>query len=49
MALIKERTRFGRRCEVALTLLRPFKNDTVFLHMPLTPFLEQEHDADDDE
>lgn len=39
MALIKGKTRFEGRCEVAHTYFRPFKNDTAFTHRPMTPFL----------
>jgi hypothetical protein len=47
MALIKAKTRFEGRCEVVHTIFRPYKNDTTFLHRPLTTFPNQEQDADD--
>jgi hypothetical protein len=49
MALIKEKTRFEGRCEVAHTLFRPFKNDIAFIHMPLPPFLDHEYGAGDND
>lgn len=49
MALIKEKTMFQGRCEVILTSFRPFKNDTTFLHRPLTPFPNVEQVDGDEE
>jgi hypothetical protein len=37
MALIKAKTRFEGRCEIAHTPFRPFKNEIGFLTRPLTP------------
>ena len=49
MALIKAKTRFEGHCEIAHTLFRPFKNEFGFLTRPLTPFLDDEEEAGDDE
>jgi hypothetical protein len=49
MALIKAKTRFEGRCEIAHTPFRPFKNDIGFLTRPLTPFPNDEEEAGDDE
>jgi hypothetical protein len=42
MALIKAKTRFEGRCEIAHTPFRPFKNEIGFLTSPLTPFPNDE-------
>jgi hypothetical protein len=39
MALIKARTRFEGRCEIAHTPFRSFKNEIAFLTRPSLPFL----------
>jgi hypothetical protein len=49
MALIKAKNRFEGWCEVVHTIFRPYKNDTAFLHRPLTTFPNQEQDVDDDD
>jgi hypothetical protein len=49
MALIHAKTRFEGRCEITHTPFRPFKNETGFLTRPLTPFLDDEEVAGDDE
>jgi hypothetical protein len=38
MSVIKEKTNFRGPCECKHKPFRPFKNDTVFLQRPLTPF-----------
>ena len=53
MSIIKAKTSFRGVCECKHTPFRPFKNDTVYLLRPLTPFPsddmeEEEHDEDDD-
>jgi len=52
MSIIKAKTSFRGICECKHTPFRPFKNDTVFLMRPLTPFPgddmdEEEHEHDD--
>jgi hypothetical protein len=49
MALIKAKTRFEGRCEIAHTPFRPFKNEIGFLTRPLTPFPDDERAAGDDD
>jgi hypothetical protein len=49
MALIKAKSRFKGRCEIAHTPFRPFKNEIGFLTRPLTPFPDDEEEARDDE
>jgi hypothetical protein len=49
MALIKAKTRFEGRCEIAHTPFRPFKNEVRFLTRPLTPFPDDEGAAGDDD
>jgi hypothetical protein len=47
MSLIKAKIRFRGVCEVKHLLFRPFKNDTAFLHRPLTPFPDVEVDEEE--
>ena len=53
MSIIKSKTSFRGVCECKHTPFRPFKNDTIFLLRPLTPFpsddMEEEPDEDDDD
>jgi hypothetical protein len=49
MALIKAKTRFEGRWEIAHTPFRPFKNEIGFLTRPLTPFPDDEEEAGNDE
>jgi hypothetical protein len=49
MALMKAKTRFEGRCEIAHTPFRPFKNEIGFLTRALTPFPDDEEEAGDDE
>jgi hypothetical protein len=49
MSLIKAETRFRGVCEVKHLPFRPFKNDTVFLARPLTPFPDVEVDERDND
>jgi hypothetical protein len=47
--LSRNKTRFEGRCDAAQTPFRPFKNETTFLTRQLTPFLDNEGVARDDE
>jgi hypothetical protein len=49
MTLIKVKTRFEGRCEIAHTHFRPFKNEIGFLTKPITPLPDDEEEAGDDE
>jgi hypothetical protein len=48
MALIKAKTRFEGRCEIAHTPFRLFKNEIGFLTRALTPFPDDEGAPGDD-
>jgi hypothetical protein len=45
MALIRVKTRFEGKCEVAHTHFRSFKNETAFHHIPLMSFPDDEQEA----
>jgi hypothetical protein len=49
MTLIKAKTRFEGRYEITHTPFRLFKNEIGFLTRPITPFLDDEEKAGDDE